>query len=359
MTSETKQLNLLDLLLKLKEWFVFLLGKWKIIVLVGIVGGAAGFGYATLGKPVYTATLTFAMEEDESSSLGGALGLASQLGFDLGTNGGGAFAGPNIMELFKSRNMVEKALMAPVTINKQTISLAEFYIRNMKWRDKWAKEGVALKDVQFLAGANRITFSRAQDSLLGLMYANLVMGGGLNVFQKDREVHIVTLQAKSANEEFARYFAEALANEVSSFYINTKNHKAKENVDILQKQVDSIRTELNASITGVAAATDDVFSLNPALNIKRAPSSRRQVDVQANTAMLVELIKQLELAKIALRKETPLIQIIDRPTFPLKKEKFGRVKGTVLFGFVAVSVLVFFLVLQQALSNHVKQKQVA
>jgi hypothetical protein len=36
------------------------------------------------------------------------------------------------------------------------------------------------------------------------------------------------------------------------------------------------------------------------------------VDVQANTAILTELVKQSELAKVTLRKETPLIQIIDR-----------------------------------------------
>jgi hypothetical protein len=38
--------------------------------------------------------------------------------------------------------------------------------------------------------------------------------------------------------------------------------------------------------------------LNPALNVRRAPSARKQVDVQANTAILTELVKQSELAKV-------------------------------------------------------------
>ena len=57
---------------------------------------------------------------------------------------------------------------------------------------------------------------------------------------------------------------------------------------ILQKQTDSIRGELNRAITGVAVANDNTFSLNPALNVRRTPSARRQVDVQANTAILTE-----------------------------------------------------------------------
>ena len=57
------------------------------------------------------------------------------------------------------------------------------------------------------------------------------------------------------------------------------------------------------------------------MNVKRVPSVNRQVDVQANTAILTELVKNLELAKVDLRKETPLIQIIDTPILPLPFEK--------------------------------------
>ena len=110
---------------------------------------------------------------------------------------------------------------------------------------------------------------------------------------------------------------------------------------ILEKQTDSIRKELNGAITGVAVANDNTFGLNPALNVRRAPSARRQVDVQANTAILTELVKQTELAKVTLRKETPLIQVIDRPILPLEKERFGKVKGILLGGILAG----FFLVL--------------
>lgn len=111
---------------------------------------------------------------------------------------------------------------------------------------------------------------------------------------------------------------------------------------ILQKQTDSIRGELNSAITGVAVANDNTFNLNPALNVKRAPSARRQVDVQANTAILTELVKQTELAKVTLRKETPLIQVIDRPILPLPMEKFGKTKG-VFFGFFLAGIVTILI----------------
>ena len=110
------------------------------------------------------------------------------------------------------------------------------------------------------------------------------------------------------------------------------------NMDILERQTDSIRRELNGAITGVAVANDNTFGLNPAMNVRRAPSARRQVDVQANTAILTELVKQTELSKVTLRKETPLIQIIDAPILPLAKEKVGMAKG-VFFGFFTGFIL--------------------
>jgi hypothetical protein len=54
------------------------------------------------------------------------------------------------------------------------------------------------------------------------------------------------------------------------------------------------------------------------------PFGQRQVD--ASIRRFSELVKQSELAKVTLRKETPLIQIIDRPILPLLKERFGKVK---------------------------------
>ena len=118
-------------------------------------------------------------------------------------------------------------------------------------------------------------------------------------------------------------------------------------MDILERQTDSIRSELNGAITGVAVANDNTFGLNPAMNVRRAPSARRQVDVQANTAILTELVKQTELAKVTLRKETPLIQVIDQPILPLKKEKFGKAKGIVTGGFLAGFLVVLGLVVRR------------
>ncbi|MFV8352502.1 Wzz/FepE/Etk N-terminal domain-containing protein [Flavobacterium sp. XS2P14] len=339
------EISLKELIEKGRDWFSYLLSQWKIIVLAGIIGAGLGLAYSFSKKPVYTASLSFALEDEKSGGIGGALGLASSLGLDLGGGGESIFTGSNLTELFKSRAMVEQTLLSPVVVDGKAISLAEMYIQNNGWRGQW-NDTPKYKAIQFLPDTKRKYFTRVHDSILGVMYQNLSQSG-LVVGQKDKKIAIITIDVSATNELFAKYFTEALAKEVSDFYVMTKSKKARDNMDILERQTDSIRRELNGAITGVAVANDNTFGLNPAMNVRRAPSARRQVDVQANTAILTELVKQTELAKITLRKETPLIQVIDQPILPLKKENFGKAKGIVMGGFLAGFLIVILLIVRR------------
>jgi hypothetical protein len=347
--NEKEEISLKELIERIKYWCVYLLSKWKTIVLGFIIGAGLGVTYSFIKKPIYTATLSFVLEDEKSGGIGGALGLASSFGLDIGGNGGGVFSGSNLTELFKSRSMVEASLLTPVVVNGKRISLAEMYIQNNNWRNNW-KNNPDFRDIEFLPGVNREKFSRVHDSILGKIYDNL-SAGSLKVSQKDKKNSVTSIEVSSTEELFSKFFCEALAKQVGKFYVETKSKKARMNMAILEYQVDSIRNELNSAITGVAVANDNTFNLNPALNIRKAPSARRQVDVQANTAILTELVKQAELAKVTLRKETPLIQVIDKPIVPLPKQRFGKAKGIILGGFFGGLFIVSALIIMRFLKD--------
>jgi hypothetical protein len=335
-----------DIELKLKQGLKSLLARWKVIVLAIVIGGGLGLAYAVLKKPVYKATLSFALEDDKASGgggLGAALGLASQFGIDLGGGGGGAFSGDNLLELMKSRSMIEKSLLTDVTINGKRQTLAELYIDFNKLRDKW-KEKEGIKDVHFLPGADPDKFSLKQDSLLGEFHKELIKSC-VTVDKADKKLSIISVVVSSKSELFSKFFAEVLVKNVSDFYVTTKTKKSTQNVMVLQRQTDSVRRELNSAILGVASNTDRTPNPNPNLQILRTPSQRKQVDVQANTAILTELVKNLEITKLSLRKETPLVQIIDKPILPLEKSEtsvpLAILIGTTLGAFLSVFVLFF------------------
>jgi hypothetical protein len=345
---DNDEISLKELIIKIKEWVTFLKSKWKSIFIFGAIGALIGLTITLFEKPTYKAVLTFAMEEDKGGGgggLSGALGLASSFGIDLGGagGGGGAFAASNLAELMKSRLLVEKVLLEPIEINGKIISLLEYYIQINELRKKWNKKP-ELKKIQFLPGADPTKFSILQDSIIQQIHKSLIDKEHLSIMQKDKKITILSIEVTSENELFSKIFCESIARETSDFYIESKSKKSKINVNVLQRQTDSVRNALNRAITGVANETDNVYNLNPAFNIKGAPSKKKQIDVQANTAILTNLVVQLELAKITLRKETPLIQLIDRPILPLQKEKFGKLKSIILGGGIAVFLYILYLI---------------
>jgi len=352
----TDEISLKELIQKLGEWWKYLLSKWLLIVFCAIIGGGIGFFYAYSKKPEFKAVVTFALEDDKQGGggLSGALGLASSLGIDLGTSAGGAFSGANLIELMKSRKMVQKALLNAYIQDGHSKSLADHLLEMTEINQKLINKGIWRGEALFQVNADPSQFNLQQDSVISVLY-ELVTGtnGILSVAQKDKKISIISVEVNSKNEQFSKFFAESIVKEVADFYVETKSKKARNNVAILQRQADSIRNELNLAITGVATSTDNTFNLNPALNVNRVPSTKKQIDVQANTAILTQLVTNLEMAKVTLLRETPLIQLIDRPTLPLKKDKPSKAKfllmGGILAGFLTVLYLIVRKILKQVM----------
>ena len=350
----TDEISLKELIQKLGEWWKYLLSKWLVIVFCAMVGGGIGLLYAFIIKPEYKAVVTFALEDDKQGGggLSGALGLASSLGIDLGTSAGGAFSGANLIELMKSRKMVQKALLNAYIQNDHSKSLADQLLEMTEINQKLIKKGIWRGESFFQVNADPSSFNLQQDSVISVLYELITGSNGiLSVAQKDKKISIISVEVNSRNEQFSKFFAESIVKEVADFYVETKSKKARNNVAILQRQADSIRNELNLAITGVATSTDNTFNLNPALNVNRVPSTKKQIDVQANTAILTQLVTNLEMAKVTLLRETPLIQLIDRPTLPLKKDKPGKAKFLLTGGILAGLLTVLYLIVRKMLKQ--------
>lgn len=345
--NNNEELSLIQLISKLTEWIKYLFTKAKIIILAGIIGASIGVFYAYLQKPKYLARLSFVLENDQGSS--GYSGIASQFGLDLGGSASvGAFSGDNILELMKSRSLVEKALLTPVDISGRK-TLVEHYIEFNNYREQWEKKD-KLRGLLFPVESDRSGFTLEQDSVLGVFY-NQILNNNLVVDKQDKKSSIMFVNVNSENELFSKFFAEILVDVVSNFYIEAKTKKSSANLKILQNQTDSVRRVLNAAIGGVAISVDSNPNINPARQILLAPSQRRTIDVQANQIMFTELVKNLELSKMSLLKETPLVQIIDKPILPLVETKVSKKISMIVGGVIGALLLALFLIGHRLITN--------
>ena len=109
MEQYNDEIQLKDILIKFSEYKAYLLKKKFAILLVSVLCLIIGILFAMSSDVKYNAELTFVVEAEQQSggSLGAMSGIASQFGFDIGGSSSTTFTQENILELLKSRGVVE------------------------------------------------------------------------------------------------------------------------------------------------------------------------------------------------------------------------------------------------------------
>lgn len=341
-TGINDEMTLRDLILKMQEWTRYLWRKKIIIGLFVIVGGALGALAVVRNKPKYEGSLTFVLEDSKSGGLASYAGLASQFGLDLGGGGSGAgvFSGENIIEFLQSRLIVEKALLSPVIADGKKVTLAEMYLNMNHLREKW-KKNPSLADIHFPADKKRETFSLKQDSILYELCLR-ILAKDLELSKSEKKSSFISVVTTSSEPLFSKFFTEALVREATTFYVDTKTKRFKVNVDKLQFTADSIKQLLTQKTYSMAAVQD--ANMNPLRQTANVNVEVQQRDKLVLQTMYTEVIKNLELSKMSMAQETPVVQVIDTPILPLKVKKMGLMIGVVagLFvgGIIGIAVLV-------------------
>lgn len=333
------EVNLRTVILEIKSWIKIFRRNWLLFLICSLVGGGLGILYAKSKKRTYIADLTFVLDENKGGGLGAYAGIASQFGIDIGgASSSGIFNGDNIIEFLKSRLMVEQTLLMPVDSNNSQ-SLADYYIDtyNLRKRLKIAP------DTKFILPAtiNRENFSIRQDSILFLLYQKIIKEN-LIIGKKDKKLNFINLSVVSESEMFSKYFAERLVGKAADFYIKTKTKKSKSNVDLLQSKADSIEYLLNKKTYSAAYSQD--LNLNPARRVALVGSEVAIRDKAVLQTMYAEVVKNLELSRLAMVQETPIFQLVDSPILPLRSEKPGIIKCVFLGGLIMVLITAFGII---------------
>ena len=330
----------------IKDYCSYLWDKKWIIVVAGIIGVIIGIIHASIYKPTYTATYKFSIESKSGGGSGlGALSMLAGFGSSSGT-----FSGDNLVELFRSRSMVEMALLKPIIIEKDTMNLLEYKILADSMRLKCdeinakidpSKYHIAtLCDVTFPYGQNRDSFTREQDSII-MIIASGMMQKEITIEKLDKKLSYANFSVSSKDERFAKEFSAAMINTVFDFYLKSKRENAQRNLNEFQSRADSIRKELNKSLYAAAHYRD--LNMNPSKSVLGVEQLKYQTDIQINTAAYTEIVKNIEVMKLDMAKSEPLIQEIDVPRYPLENDKKGKVKTGIKYGFVMGVLAIFVL----------------
>ena len=339
-----EKISLKNLFQGFKQWLVFIMGKRKTIVYGTLITLVLPLSYNYLKSPVYYANTSFVLENDASASLGGLSSLASISGINTSSlmSASNLFQIDNIQELYRSNNMLKQALLEEVTINGKSQKLIDYFAVAQNLEKKWIKEKVYIKDFY----KDKKLYSRAQDSVLKEAI-KLIEKDFLIVTKPNRNTSILNVGFKHKDEVFTKIFNEVLVNKVNSFYYKTETKKTAFNLKVLQVQTDSVKRLLDMSFLALAEIDQNIPNLNPLVKTAKVPYQKAMANLQANQAIYLEVVKQLELAKVTHRNKTPLIQIIDKPSFPLENNRWKFLNILILGTFGGGALIVLLLSLQR------------
>ena len=335
MQQYNDEIQLKDILIKLSDYKSFLFTKKLTIFLFSFLFSLLAICIVFTSDTKYNADLTFVVEGDnKAGNLAGVSGIASQFGFDIGGSSSATFSQDNVIELLKSRGVIQNALMQEAKVNDKKDLLIEHYL------ELNAKEWEHLDDLKDISFHHDISY--IHDSIIGVIWKDIIENN-LNINMQTDKANIIQLSYVSINQEFAKAFVESLIGEMSMMYISHQTAQANNTLDFLQKRADSVFLELEIAEQDYARIKDINQRIVKASGRLHELQLMRKVEV-LNT-MYLEIIKNLELSKLTLLNQTPIINIIDKPVLPLEKNNFSimlaAIFGALLGGFLTICFFIF------------------
>ena len=312
----------------------------RLMIMVAMVGGLLGLTYSIL-KPVrYQSEVTFLVEESKGIGGGMLSSLGGSLGVDIaGLTGSGntVLSGDNVLELLKSNTFMATCLKTPYA-NDSNYSLADKYADVYGYRKKWKGDSKIGREIFFGKVDKDI---RLQDSLLKILIKR-VEEKELGVVKPDKKLGFFKVSINTKDELLSLLIVERIIKISTDFYVNAKIGRLKTNVNRLEVRTDSISKILNRRTYSATEDARMLLNINPADINAPVYSEISQRDKMVLTAIYEELMKNLEVSKASLIQETPTIQIVDSPVFPLERDEIKWYAG-LLMGII-YSMIIFLAV---------------
>ena len=293
--------------------------------------------------PRYKAELSFVVEDTQKSApLSSMSGLASQFGFDMFSSSNSTFSQANIMDLLKSRGVISKTLLQKSNYTDKSDFFIDSYLKINSINNDW-NELQSLKDLNF---HDKLTITH--DSIITLVWQKIIEED-ISVEIKNDETDIIYLSFTCSDEKFAKFFSESLISEMSRMYISYQTKQSTNTISFLQNRADSVFVELEKAEQEFARVKDINQRIIKASGRLKELQLMRNVEV-LNT-MYLELVKNIEVSKLTLLNQTPIIQVIDKPILPLEDTKMSIFLVLLITIFISTTFSIIYIVLRKLVDD--------
>jgi len=307
---------------------------WKgrrIVILSVIAGAILGVAVALLSAKEYTAsTVMVPQMGDSQSKLGGLGGLAALAGISMDIPQGSELSPMVYPQIVNSIPFQLELMNTPLnfqeysmpisffeyytkyskstilgTIQKYTIGLSGVLIRAIKGKPKEMMLPGNSVNQPILLTEDQYTVKKEIDDIVSLDVN--AKEGYLTLTTRMPEALVAAQLAQKAQDLLQRYITEF------------KIEKAKANLDFIQERYNETKAEFEKAQVSLAVVNDR--NKNFTSGLPKIETDRIQTKYTISFGVFQELAKQLEQAKIQVKKETPVFTIVEPVSVPIEKSK--------------------------------------
>jgi len=324
----------------------------KTILLSILVGSILGIAVALLTPNEYTAT-SIMVPQTGGKSASGLSSLASLAGVDLGMAESSELSPVIYPKIVSSIPFKLELMNTPVNFSTfdKPVTLYDYYTKKQKptFLGVLKKYTIGLPGVILRAirktpqelilpkgPTNQpINLTRKQFAVKKALDACI----SLEVEKKDGYLTLVVRMPEAlAAAQIAQKAQELLQRDITKF----KVEKSQANLEFIQERYNVAKAEAEGYQVNIAVNTDKYKNLTS--NVPQVSNTRIQTKYGIASGVYQELAKQLEQAKIQVKKDTPVFTIIEPVSIPIEKSKPKRAMILaiwVLFGGIVGLVLVY------------------
>jgi len=330
-------------------------GKRTIILSV-IIGAILGVAVAILSPKEYTASTVMVPQlgSDSQSKLGGLGSLAALAGISLDMSSGGGELSPMVYPQIVSSIPFQLELMnTPLNFQGHAIPITLF-----EYYTKFSKKSVLGTITKYTIGLPGVIIGAIKGKPKALSLPNdsstqpiLLTNDQYSVKKALDGIVSLDLNAKEGYITLTTRMPEALpaaqlaqaAQTLMQQYITTfKIQKAKANLDFIQGRYNETKAEFEKAQVSLALIKDRNKDFTSGLS--NIEAERINTRYTISYSVFQELAKQLEQAKIQVKRETPVFTIVEPVTVPSEKSK--PKKAMIVFiglflGVLAGTVIIF------------------
>jgi len=299
-----------EIIENVKSYFFEVLKYWWVVfIFCSLFCGY--FLYKHYHTPTkFNAELKFIVEGD-----GGGSGLIGGLLGQFGIKRTGKNNPYKILEVARSKRVIEKILVDELEGEKVGNKIINFYDLRKNWEEDNNLEMVEYNFSDSLKLDNhveRLVFKAVKGKIWG---SSQNPEESLLSISFDEDKGIYLISSKTVDENLSLSLANQLYNEVKYFFENDILENQLKTIAILKSKVDSLRTLRDRQNYEIA-----VFENSNRNTIDKVNSSKKLSmlqELQATNLAYMEIVKNYEMADISLKDSQSLFMIIDKPIAPL------------------------------------------